>query len=369
MPDEHARLSPSASHRWLACPGSVPWEATLPDEGSEAAAEGTAAHLLAEARLKNDADLLREAQSSPYYCEAMESAIDTYVDYIHELTTKDAQRYIEQRLAIFPPDCWGTSDCVICAEDTLHVVDLKYGKGVRVDAEENPQCLLYAWGALNEFGFLYDFKRVEMHIVQPRLDNITRWAISTSELGQRIARMLPSVNAARDAANAGEGRLCAGEHCRFCKAAGRCAARARYAVVLLLNAIEDERECTNTSIGKILTALPAVETWAKGIKDGAFDAALHGDRIPGFKLVAGRSTRKISDCDEAARRLIAEGFAPDQIMELRGLTDLERAVGKKELAHILEDVIVKGGAKPTLVKDSDPRSEYCAASQDFTTIE
>lgn len=365
---QHSRLSPSASRRWLHCPGSVPWEAELPDESSEAADEGTAAHLLAEARLKNNSALLEKAQSSPYYCEAMESAIDTYVDYIHELTTKGAMRFIEARLDIFPPDCWGTSDCVICLGDTLHVVDLKFGKGVRVAAEGNPQCLLYAWGAVKAYDYLFDFKRVCMHIVQPRLDSVSCWEIEMGELAERIAAMLPRVQAAREAADTGRGDLCAGEHCRFCKAASRCATRARWAVIELLNAIDGEREVTSDSIGHILTVLPAIEKWIKAVKDGAFEAAMRGTPIPGYKLVAGRATRKITDCDEAARRLIAAGFAPEQVYALRGLTDLERAVGKKELTRVLDGVLVRGEARPTLVSASDPRSAWSAAAADFAPI-
>ncbi len=370
MPEHHARLSPSSSKRWLACPGSVPWEAELPEKRNDAAEEGTAAHLLAEARLKNDAELLKKAQKSKWYCEAMETAVDTYVDYIAEHTTPNAMRYIEQQLGIFPPDCWGTSDCVICADDTLHVLDLKYGKGVKVDANENPQCLLYAWGAYREFGFMWDFEKVQMHIIQPRLDCITSWEISVSELEERIHKMLPGVQAARLAADQGDGERHAGSHCQFCKAAPFCTERARNAVEGLLKAIDTSiREVQPESAGAIIEALPAVESWAKGIKDGAYDAALHGTKIPGFKLVAGRATRKIADQGEAIDKLLKAGFEPVQIMELRGITDLERTVGKKDLSNILDNLITRSEAKPSLVRESDPRPEYSQAAQDFSIIE
>ena len=370
MPEQHARLGPSSSKRWLACPGSVPWEAELPEKRSEVAEEGTAAHLLAEARLKSDPELLRKAQKSKWYCEAMETAVDTYVDYIAEHMTPDATQYVEQQLKIFPPDCWGTSDCVICANDTLHVLDLKYGKGVKVDANENPQCLLYAWGAFQEFGFMYDFEKVQMHIIQPRLDHITSWEISIDELNDRIASMIPGIDAARLAADQGDGKRHAGSHCQFCKAAPFCTERARDAVEGLLRAIDTSiREVSPEHAGAIIEALPAVESWAKGIKDGAYDAALHGTKIPGFKLVAGRTTRKITDQGEAIDKLLKAGFEPVQIMELRGLTDLERTVGKKDLSNILDDLITRSTAKPSLVKESDPRPEYSQAQQDFDIIE
>lgn len=363
MPSEHAYLSPSAAHRWLHCPGSVGWEAELPDTTSDAAREGTAAHALAEARLKADPELLRQAQQSEWYNAAMEGHIDTYVDYIHELRTPGDELLIEQRLEILPK-CFGTADCLVISEGKLDVVDLKYGKGVRVDAENNPQCLLYAYGAWQALSWLYDIRDVTVHIVQPRLDHITSWHLTVDEMRQQVEGeefQRHYQDAAHDVHE-----YHAGDHCRFCRAAPICRQRALHEVAKVAYALsEGGRDIGPTTVGYLLEVLPGFENWAKGIKDGALSAAIAGANIPGYKLVAGRGTRKITNPTEAETRLAEAGFDPAQYMELRGLTDLEKAVGKKELSQVLDGLIVKSDGRPTLVKNDDPRPAYSSAVEDF----
>lgn len=365
MPDQHAKLSPSAAHRWLRCPGSVEWESLIADPGSEAADEGTAAHALAEARLKGDFNAIQKAMRSPWYSTAMDSYIDRYVDYVHDLMPEgDYSMHVEHRVEILP-DCWGTSDCIISSDQALHVVDLKYGKGVKVEAPDNPQGLLYAYGALNEMGYLWSFPKVCFHIVQPRLDHISTWEMKVEDVVKKVEdpEFLHMVEAARDGVPEYHG----GTHCKFCKAAPICRELARWRAATLLDAIEAgvTREIDSVTLGGLLKLLPEFESWLKKLKDQAQTDALRGAKIPGYKLVSGRGVRKITDTNAALDRLHGAGFDPMQYMELRGLTDLEKAVGRKELAQVLGDLIVKSDGKPTLVADSDPRPAYSSAAEDF----
>lgn len=191
MPDQHALLSASGAHRWLACPPSATLEAGLPESSSSAAEQGTAAHELAEWKLRralHDAPTTKPVSS--WHDAEMETLTDDYVAFVQERlrdvrqACADPQVLIEQRLDFshVVPGGFGTGDCVIIAEPTLQIIDLKYGQGVMVEAEHNPQLMLYALGALHAFGDLYDIETVAVTIYQPRRSNVSTWTIPVTEL-------------------------------------------------------------------------------------------------------------------------------------------------------------------------------------------
>lgn len=232
MPDQHAMLSASGAHRWLACPPSAVLEAGLPESSSAAAEQGTVAHGLAEWKLRralHDAPTTRPF--SDWIDAEMETLTDDYVAFIQErlrdvrATCADPTVLIEQRLDFshVVPGGFGTGDCVIIAEPILQIIDLKYGQGVLVEAEHNPQLMLYALGALEAFGSLYEIDEVAVTIYQPRRANISTWRVSVTELEAWAAEV---VKPAAALAASGDGDFASGEWCRFCKLSPTCRARA-----------------------------------------------------------------------------------------------------------------------------------------------
>ena len=236
-PNTHAVLSPSSAARWLACQRSARLEQEFSDQPTQAAAEGTAAHALAEHKIRKALKMRSRRPVSEYDSDEMEECTDAYRDYIIEQlsverqTCHDAQAYIETKLdlASYVPGSFGTSDCIIVSDNKLHVVDLKYGQGIVVQAEENPQMKLYALGALDIYEGLYDFTEVEMTIFQPRRENVSTWRESVADLRKWAEEVLkPAARLAYE----GEGNFCPGEWCLFCKAAVKCRARAEASLAL-----------------------------------------------------------------------------------------------------------------------------------------
>ena len=360
MSRAHAILSASASHRWLVCTPSARLESRFPDKGSPYAAEGTKAHSLAEETLRR----FLAGGDSTVCCEdgEMREAVQFYVDVCIEKITAarnaspDAKILVEERLDFseYVPQGFGTGDAVIVSDDGLEVVDLKYGKGVRVDAEKNSQMMLYALGALAAYGWLYNVGRVRMTIVQPRLDNVSTSEISDDALylwGRKVQRLAAK-------AFAGEGEFKPGEHCRFCKARNTCRA---YAEAMKANIREDLRpapELQDDEIADIVQHAKEVKNWLDGVEAYALGQALSGTKYPGMKLVAGRSTRKIADESAAAAVLLSAGYNDIyRPQSLRTLTELEKLCGKKHFAELLGANLTKSEGKPALVPASDKRPE------------
>lgn len=360
MSRAHAVLSASASHRWLVCTPSAQLERQFPDKGSPYAAEGTAAHALAEETLRKflaggDATVKSDDKE-------MQEAIQVYVDACVEKiiaarqASPDAKVLVEERLdfSAFVPEGFGTGDMVIVSDGGLEIVDLKYGKGVRVAAEKNSQMMLYALGALSAYGWLYDIGRIRMTIIQPRMDNISSFELTEEEL-LRWGRQVKAI-AAR--AYAGEGDFKPGEHCRFCKARTVCRAYAESMKAHIKEDFAPGPELDPAEIADIVEHAKEVKTWLDSIEAYAMGKALSGTKWPGLKLVAGRSTRKIVDEAAAAELLLAAGvediYKP---ASLKTLTALEKLCGKKRFAEILGANITKSDGKPTLVPESDKRKE------------
>lgn len=378
----HAKLSASGSEKWMTCTPSARLEEQFPDETSEFAREGTFAHAVFEQELSNylgrpvdplPQDLIQF--DSQDLRDHVAAAVAVAIERIEQARahTPDAVILVEQRLDFSPwvPEGFGTGDLVIVTDDVLDVMDLKFGKGIRVDAKANSQMRLYGLGAVNELAHLYDIKTVRMTILQPRLGNydsdempvndLLRWAFDV---------VVPRAKLAWD----GEGEFVAGDHCSscFCRARFQCQARAdkNLAVAKSDFAFKPPELLSLAQLSNVLARADEAIDWLNDVKLFALQQAESGVKVPGYKLVEGRSNRKYSDADAVAAKLIASGIDEAVIYErsLLGITALEKAIGKKVFGTLLADLIVKPAGKPTLVPEGDKRlaiSSVAAAAEDF----
>lgn len=365
-------LSASSSHRWLVCTPSMRLEQTLPEEvDSSWAAEGTRAHGLAERKLRK---ILRQTKRIRHEDdEEMERCTDTYVDFVEEewnvlkAKTKDAALLIEQMLEFddYVPDGYGTADAVILSDTVLEVIDFKYGKGVPVNAKENPQLRLYALGAYLSFHTVFEFTEVKTVIYQPRLDLITSETISVDDLlkwGEEYVKPRAKM------AYAGEGEYVVGDHCRFCKAAAICRARAEEAFKVIDHEQVDPPLLDDSEIPDILDKIPNAESWIEAIKAYARTKAVQeGVKWRGYKLVEARTQRRITDQIAASNAMEDAGYDKEDFTntKLKGLTDLQKLLGKRKFEEILGGYIEKPKGDPTLVPESDKRPEYNPVEEAF----
>ena len=393
---EHALLSASSAFRWLTCPPSARFEEGLPDTSSDAALEGTLAHALAELYLrkifegkemphiplfltslirKNTDKSLEETAAfiDRYYTEDMIGYVQDYVTFVSARiakireTTPDAIVQFEQRIdySAWAPEGFGTGDVRIIGDTIVVIIDLKYGKGNKVDAEANSQMRLYGLGTVASLGALYDFGTVEMVIYQPRMNNIVDETIPVAELlawGETIKPIAALAHLGKGEFNPGE------KQCQFCRARAFCTARA--AAVLAVLKTDDAGKLVSPDqmpmdeIADLLPRAKEIAAWAKDIQDYALAQAEKGAKVPGYKLVEGRSNRFINDVTAAAAALNAAKF-PDEVIykprELLGVTELEKLTGKKVFAEVMAAYLTKPRGKPTLVPESDPRNELQSA--------
>ncbi|GIM47005.1 hypothetical protein DNHGIG_25540 [Collibacillus ludicampi] len=382
----HALLSASKAAQWINCPPSARLQEGIPDKRSEYADEGTVAHELAEIKLRRrilpcdskERDrldkALEEIKANKFYGPEMENAIQEYVEIVCErfmeakARSSDAIVLLEERLDFseWVPDGYGTGDVVLISDGVLEVIDLKYGKGVPVSAQGNPQIRLYALGAWWSHNWLYSIHEVRMTIIQPRLDNISTAIMPLDELIEWAETV---VKPSAALAFAGEGEFKAGDHCRWCKVKGNCRARAEENMKALAYEFKDPALMTNEEIGSILFIAEQLQAWAKDVQDYAFEQAKAGQRVPGWKLVEGRSNRQITDKDAALAVLKAAGLEQEKYLkvDLLGISELEKRIGKKELAALIGDWIVKPPGKPVLVPETDKRPELNSIEQEFSS--
>ena len=384
MPELHAKLSSSASKRWLGCPGSVKLSEHYPNGSSIYADEGTIAHGMAEGMISKDDKLVQkyEVEADKFYGERpelngtfleMKMILQPYVDYVFEEYAEQvhedeaAQLMTEERVDLteYIPGGFGTSDVVILRQGRLHIIDLKYGKGVSVSAEDNPQLKLYALGTLARFDMLYDIEDVVMTIYQPRLDNVSTDTIKAKDLyawGEEVIKPGAQLALSEDAP------VHAGDWCQFCPARYDCKERARDAMEL--QKYLGQMVLSPEEIAEILGKIDRLTKFAEDIKDSALTKALDGEEIPGWKVVEGRSIRKYVGSEEEIVRQ-CEGAGYDQALlyerKLLTITNMEKLMGKKQFAEVLGAYVEKPEGKPTLAPESDKRPAITnnSAAEDF----
>lgn len=388
MSSKHALLSPSSAGRWLACTPSARLGEKYPDTAGEAAKEGTIAHALGEALIRYEAEIISEEtyleeiseiEQSEYYNADMQELMEGYRDYVMEafqvakLRTPDAELIIEDKLDLtkWVMNGFGTADAQIIADDTLNIIDLKYGRGVRVGAEGNKQMMLYAIGAVEKAKIFYDIKEVTMTIYQPRLHNISTYLLSVDELYKFAEEELkPRASLAYE----GKGDFAVGDHCRFCKAKPRCRAYADEQKKIAQYDFKNAEELSDDEIAEILTKADDVAGWLKDVQDYALTVAVNeGKKFKGFKVVQGQSRRRYVNEDDVVNKLLENGFEEALLFEkkLLGITAMEKTISKKQFNTLLGDLVEKPEGKPTLVVESDKRPEWNraqTAQDDFKDI-
>ena len=385
----HALLSPSAASRWLNCTPSAKLELQFPDKAGEVAREGTLAHSLSELILRFKLKKITKAKYSKelaaieadaLYSPDMFKYAEDYAVFVLEryseaqAHTKDAIIHLEQRLDMtaYVPEGFGTGDCVIIADGTMDIIDLKYGKGVMVSATANKQMMLYALGALHEFAHLYDIQQVRMTIHQPRIENYSTFEMATADLLEWAEEELKP---RAELAFKGEGDFVAGDHCRFCKARAQCRALADYNLEIVKHDYNLPALLNEEEVADVLKLSDGIKSWLNTVEEFALAEALAGKKWPGFKLVEGRSNRKYIDETAVADKLLQAGFKEDNIFAPRGIlgiTAMEKAITKTAFNLHLSDCIIKPPGKPTLVPVEDKRPELNSADMaaaDFAGVE
>lgn len=363
-PEVHSVLGASAADRWMNCTPSAQLTAGMEDETTTFAAEGTAAHALCEWKVRKALKMRAGRRpTSDYWTDEMEEFTDDYRDYIMDLVgqakqhCKDPVTLIEQHLdfSCYVPDGFGTGDFLLVADKELNVVDFKYGRGVAVYADHNPQMMLYALGALNLFDCLYDIEKVTMTIFQPRLSSISTWTISTEELYQWAEEELKPK---AELAAKGEGDFVSGSWCRFCKARNTCRARAESFLELARMEFQPPALLSDEEVAEVMEKADELSKWASDVMAYAQAEAIeNGKHWNGYKLVEGRSVRKFSDEAKVEAAAKEAGYTDIYNKSLITLTAFEKLMGKEAFAEILGQYVTKPAGKLTLVPVSDKRPE------------
>ena len=370
----HALLSASSAHRWLECPPSARATAGLEDNSSTYAQEGTDAHALAQFKVEQIVGIKSKDPTADlqYYDGQMEECANEYAEYFSEKYESIKQNcpdplvLVEQKLDFsrYVPEGFGYVDCLIVADNTMHVIDFKYGMGVEVSAVNNPQMFLYALGGLELFDGIYNIENIKLSIFQPRLSNISEYEVSKKKLLVWSTKVLTPKAAL---AYKGQGDFKAGEHCRFCKLKSTCRKRAEYNLEMAKYDFRMPDKLSNTEISAILDKSEQFISWINDIKNYALTKALQGEKFEGYKVVAGKSNRKFTDEDEVARVVIDLGYEPYE-KKLLSITAMTSLLGKKQFEENLSGLIYKPAGKPTLVTADDKRPEIRSAIEDFKEL-
>lgn len=394
-PEQHAKLSASSAHRWLNCPPSVALSERFPDQTSSYAEAGRIAHAIAELKARKHflepmsartySTRLKKLQADPHFDRGMDENTDTYLEVLKE--TALSFEYapfvaLETRVDFsgYVPEGFGTADCIMIGSGTIVIIDYKNGAGVPVEAEDNPQMMLYALGALQVYAPIYgsSIQRVVLKIVQPNSGGTKTWETTVQAL---TAWATDTVRPTAQMAYEGRGEFNAGDWCRFCPARAQCSARARQMLELepmvgakpLLSTIPGDASknapalLSDAEVGDILRRAQTLAAWVKDLEEYALSAALAGREITGFKAVEGRGSREWTDQDTAFQTLQQRGVSEALLWERKpcSVAGLEKALGKKAFTEAAEGLVVKKPGKPALVPAGDKRPPYNAAAIAF----
>jgi len=371
--EEHSPLGASGASCWLNCAGSYWAQKDIPDSTSAFAQLGTDAHNLAEICLANKISTRKFIGKTPLINKEqvidaeMADYVQEYVDYVRSVG--GVQEY-EQKVSYsdWVPDGFGTADVIATVDDTLFCIDLKYGKGVKVFAENNPQGMLYALGALNERAVFQDFKKVVIVIHQPRLDHVSEWGITPKELYEwaewvkERATMCLEPDAPR---TPGE------KQCQWCRAKATCPELQTKTEHALMVQFEDmsvktpptPQELTDQDLQFVMHNKSLIESWLKSVETHVKGLIESGHGFPGWKMVAGRSNRKWADDGDAAKTLTTLLGEDAYVKKLLTAPAAEKALGKDGKKKI-QSMIVKPEGKPTLVPEEDKRPALVGITAD-----
>ncbi len=375
-PIKHALLGASSAARWIACTPSARATENLPDEETKYAAEGTRAHEVCEAHLRYSLECWETGQVAPILGESirldgqpddppeMVKAANQYVSFIHGLWVGFPCRpgvFIEQEVDVsrWVPQGFGTCDCLMIGGGLLHIIDFKYGQGVPVNPEHNPQLMYYALGAYALFEGIEEIDTVRMSIVQPRMQEEPQtWELPLADLLTWAREVL---QLAAELAWRGEGVYHPGGHCRFCKAYPSCRAwQKQYGPLAGFEPYPEPATLSDEELGEWLQKLEGLAAYAKDLEEYAQQALMEGRSLPGWKLVQGRSTRKWTDQDAAFQQMEHDGIDEAMLYTRTpiSLTAAEKMIGKKKFAETMSAFITRAPGAPKLAAASDPRPAY-----------
>lgn len=371
---EHALLSASSSHRWLSCPPLPRLESFFQNEISDAAVEGTLAHRLAEYKLRLSLGETVKPMDMAKVDQDMQHHTDDYVSFVLEKielekeTTKDPVVLIEQRLDFseYVPEGFGTGDCIIISDNTLHIIDFKYGQGVEVSAIDNPQMKLYGLGALSIYDALYDIETIKMTIFQPRKFNISTYEMTVKALKDWAETELKEK---AEQAFEGKGVITYGPWCQFSSCGTVLRARFDYHNKLKQFELKSPHLLTDSEIEEVLDHIDDLVKWSNEVKEYATKVSLEsGKEWSGYKLVHGRSTRKFKDENKVVEIAKENGYDNVYKQSLLSMTELQKMMGKSTFETIFKDEFIKQLGKPTLVPITDKRQAIITAKQEFNEI-
>lgn len=366
----HAKLSASSSHRWLSCTGSIKAEQGIKDSTSVYAAEGTTAHAVADMILNgaNHKELIGETIEGFLVSQDMINHVQNYVDYVQSI---GGEQFYEVRVDFsnIVPEGFGTSDAIAIVDKTIHVIDLKYGQGLKVDAKDNSQGMLYAIGVVNDYGFIYELDTVEIHIYQPRINNYSSWTISVEDLNKWAIWVKDKAN---EALSDNAPKSPSEKACNFCKAKATCKTLSDHVNSIVACEFEDLTNpdtLNDVEILNIMNNKKLINGWLDAVEEHVTSRLKDGENVEGFKLVSGRSSRKWLNEDEVEAKLLTLISSNDIFKKtLISPAQAEKILGKKRLPEI-EDLIIKNEGSPTLAFADDSRKSISENIKDsFTAL-